>query len=133
MTAIEVKELKKALAMDAAVAAEFPASLAWLEPEEWKNYMASGVRSPLYRSFTDRELTAVLTEAANRLGHVPSKKEVFCVYRVFLIQRFGNWPKALIAAGLKLPKADRKAIRKRARREAEQRPRRMASIGGEGA
>lgn len=110
MTASEANALKQALAMDAAVAAEFPSTMAWLEPEEWKEYMGAGIRSPLYRSFTDRELTAVLTEAADRLGHVPNKKEVFCVYRVFLIQRFGNWPKALIAAGLKLPKADRRRL-----------------------
>ncbi len=49
------------------------------------------------------KLLAVLRETAARLGRNPSKKEVFCVYRVFLIQRFGNWPRALTAAGLKRP------------------------------
>lgn len=99
----EVLRLKQALALDAANAAGDRESTAWLEPEQWKNYMGKETRKALYGAFPDEELLAVLRETAAQLGRNPSKKEVFCVYRVFLIQRFGNWPRQLSAAGLKRP------------------------------
>ena len=57
-------------------------------------YMGKQTRGELYAAFSDEELLSILREAAGRLGRNPSKKEVFCVYRIFLIERFGNWPKA---------------------------------------
>lgn len=104
----EVRQLKRALALDAAKAAWDMEGIAWLEPEQWRDYMGKNVRGALYNAFSDGELLAVLKGTADRLGRNPSKKEVFCVYRVFLIERFGNWPKALVAAGLKAPRRQRR-------------------------
>ncbi len=58
----------------------------------------------LYASFTDEELLGMLRTAAAELGHVPSQKEIFCVYRAYIRRRFRNWPGALRAAGLKAPR-----------------------------
>ena len=74
----EVLRLKQALALDAANAAGDRESTAWLEPEQWKNYMGKETRKALYGAFPDEELLAVLRETAARLGRNPSKKEVFC-------------------------------------------------------
>ena len=78
------------------------------------------------------ELLAVLRETAARLGRNPSKKEVFCVYRVFLIQRFGNWPRALTAAGLKRPREQRRADNRRRNEEALRR-RKAQELSGQAA
>ena len=55
-------------------------------------------------SLSDDELLGILRETAAEIGHNPSKKDVFCVYRVFILRRFEKWPWALVAAGLKEPK-----------------------------
>ena len=55
----------------------------------------------VYESFSDEELKGILTQAFERLGRCPSQKEIYCVYRMYIRQRFGNWPWALQAAGLK--------------------------------
>ena len=104
----EVRQLKRALALDAKKAAGDMAGIAWLEPGQWRDYMGKKACGELYDAFSDGELLAILKETAERLGRNPSKKEVFCVYRVFLIERFGNWPKALVAAGLKRPRRERR-------------------------
>lgn len=104
----EIRQLKQALARDAAEAAHRPENAVWLEPERWVAYMGQKTRGALCASFSDEELSSILRETAGRLGRNPSKKEVFCVYRVFLIERFGNWPKALAAAGLKRPRRERR-------------------------
>ena len=104
----EIRQLKQALVQDAAEAAHRPENAVWLEPEHWMTYMGKKTRGALCASFSDEELLSILRETAGRLGRNPSKKEVFCVYRVFLIERFGNWPKALVAAGLKRPRRERR-------------------------
>ena len=43
----EVLRLKQALALDAANAAGDRESTAWLEPEQWKNYMGKETRKAL--------------------------------------------------------------------------------------
>lgn len=128
----EVLRLKQVLALDAANAAGDRESTAWLEPEQWKNYMGKETRKALYGAFPDEELLAVLRETAARLGRNPSKKEVFCVYRVFLIQRFGNWPRALTAAGLKRPREQRRADNRRRNEEALRR-RKAQELSGQAA
>jgi hypothetical protein len=75
----------------------------WIEPHLWSEYMGEDGRR-LYHSFTDEELLNILRLAAEELGHAPSQKEVFCVYRSFIRRRFANWPAALRTAGLKAPK-----------------------------
>ena len=60
----EVLRLKQALALDAANAAGDRESTAWLEPEQWKNYMGKETRKALYGAFPDEELLAVLRETA---------------------------------------------------------------------
>ena len=108
MRAEEVHRLKCALEADARTAAGSPESNTWLEPEQWKRYMGKGIHMTLYSSFSDEELLTILKAAAEHLGRNPNKKDVFCVYRVFLIRRFGNWPRALAAAGLKRPREQRR-------------------------
>lgn len=105
----EISQLKQTLSQEAAEAAERPESAVWLEPEQWSAYMGKQVHGELSAAFSNEELLSILREAADRLGRNPSKKEVFCVYRVFLIERFGNWPRALIAAGLKAPRKERRS------------------------
>ena len=52
-------------------------------------------------SFSDEELLDIIRREAESLGKIPSQRDVFCVYRDFIRRRFGNWVKALRAAGLK--------------------------------
>ncbi len=78
----------------------------WIDPHLWSLYMGKAGRL-LYASFSDEELLDILRFAANELGHVPSQKEIFCVYRSYIRRRFTNWPTALRAAGLKAPKVKR--------------------------
>ena len=124
---VSIQQQKARLHADAMAVLADRGSPAWLEAERWPQYMGRGLREPLYRAFSDEELMDVLRCAADTLGHLPSKKEVFCVYRAFLLQRFQNWPKALVAAGLKPPKKQRRAAnRLRAERSAAERKRRQA-------
>ena len=88
MRSSEIRQLKQALVQDAAEAAHRPENAVWLEPELWVTYMGKKTRGALCASFSDEELLSILRETAGRLGRNPSKKEVFCVYRVFLIERF---------------------------------------------
>lgn len=123
----ELRQRKMRLHGDAAKAMEDQASPAWLDTEVWPQYMTRDVRDALYHAFTDEELKDILRTVAAALGHLPSKKEVFCVYRTFILQRFQNWPKALVAAGLKPPKKQRRAAnRLRMERSAAERERRRA-------
>ena len=84
----------------------------WIDPHLWRQYMGEDGRR-LYRSFTDEELLDVLRQIARELGHTPSQKDVFCVYRSYIRRRFTNWPTALRAAGLKLPKLNKKGVSRR--------------------
>ncbi|QIB69652.1 hypothetical protein Ami103574_10100 [Aminipila butyrica] len=54
----------------------------------------------VYSSFSDEALCQVLIQKTKELGHVPAQKELYWIYRIYIKKRFGNWPKALIAAGL---------------------------------
>lgn len=54
-----------------------------------------------YESLEDECLLRLLRERAKELDHSPSQKEVFWVLREYLRKRFGKWPYALEAAGLK--------------------------------
>ena len=75
----------------------------WTEIRLWREYMGKPGRK-LYASFSDEELLDILRRTAAELGHVPSQKEVFCVYRSYIRRRFTNWPTACRAANLKAPK-----------------------------
>lgn len=78
----------------------------WVDPQKWSKYTGPAGQK-LYQSFTDDELLDIIRREAVVLGHVPSQREVFCVYRDYIRRRFGNWVKALGAAGLREPKQKR--------------------------
>ena len=89
----------------------------WLDTAAWPQYMESGTRERLYRSHSDKELKDVLHAAAGRLGRLPNKRDVFCVYRFFIIRRYGNWPRSLVAAGLKAPRRQRRLANRQREQE----------------
>nr|WP_315020823.1 hypothetical protein [uncultured Aminipila sp.] len=60
----------------------------------------SGKGKVVYSNFSDEDLCQILKVKAKELGYVPAQKEVYWLYRIYIKRRFGNWPKALIAAGL---------------------------------
>ena len=70
--------------------------------EQYREYLPD---KPLGRaicmSYGKEELSAVLLECAQRLGHAPAQHEVFPLYRAYIKQRFGTWPAALRSAGLR--------------------------------
>ena len=102
----EILRLKKQLEYDAkSIKCDpmFVQRADWIDPQKWSMYMGKTGRM-LYSSFSDRELLDILRTEHITLGRVPSQRDVFCVYRDFIRRRFGNWVKALRAAGLKEPK-----------------------------
>lgn len=121
MRSREIIRLKQALSQTAAEESGKTEDAGWMEPSQWIMFMGKQARRELYAAFSNEELLSILRETAERLGHNPSKKEVFCVYRVFLIERFGNWPKALVAAGLKRPRKERREANRRREIEAMRR------------
>ena len=121
MRSREIIRLKQALSQTAAEESGKTEDAGWMEPSQWIMFMGKQARGELYAAFSNEELLSILRETAERLGHNPSKKEVFCVYRVFLIERFGNWPKALVAAGLKRPRKERREANRRREIEAMKR------------
>lgn len=69
--------------------------------------LSSGLGRAVYASYSDEDLLAVLHDAASRLGRAPTQDEVFSLYRIYLKARFGTWPGALRAAGMRrLPTPD---------------------------
>ena len=104
----ELQQIKSQLAQDCARTKEKrrtePDCMEWGSQECWRQYCGHGIGTVLYRAFSDDELLGILRETAAEIGHNPSKKDVFCVYRVFILRRFEKWPWALVAAGLKEPK-----------------------------
>lgn len=69
--------------------------------------LSSGLGRAVYASYSDEDLLAVLHDAASRLGRAPTQNEVFSLYRIYLKARFGTWPAALKAAGMRrLPMPD---------------------------
>lgn len=103
--AVQMKKVQ--LARDAVQWEEQQDAPEWADAAQWPQYMGKGMRENLYRSLSDQDLKDVLCAASHRLGRLPNKKDVFCVYRFFIIRRYGNWPKALVAAGLKRPRRER--------------------------
>lgn len=108
---------KALLAVDALSAKKNKCSPAWLDATQWDHYTVREIRAPLYHSFSDEELLDMIRREAEELGRLPCKKDIFCVYREFIIWRFKNWPSALEAAGLRASRAERHA----GFREAEER------------
>ncbi|SHH98917.1 hypothetical protein SAMN02745823_01798 [Sporobacter termitidis DSM 10068] len=109
-TSEHIRRLRRKLTEDAARAGEAvdgSCRREWIDPHLWRQYMGEAGRR-LYNSFTDEELLDILRLTAAELGHTPSQKEIFCVYRAYIRRRFTNWPTALRAAGLKAPKQKRR-------------------------
>lgn len=110
---------KERLRMDAEQVAADTSSSKWLDLSEWPQYTEKHIHARLYEEFSDQELLEILREAANRIGRLPNKKDVFCIYRVFIQRRFGNWPRAQTAAGLRPPVDERRARTRRRHQENE--------------
>lgn len=71
------------------------------ESPVWKTYShTSVIGKQVYQSFSDEELLEVLRQTAEALGHSPSQKEIFWVWREYIRLRFGKWPYALKLADL---------------------------------
>lgn len=102
----DITELRRRLAEDAQQAEESAHGLEWVNPQFWKQYMGKDGKR-LYSSFSDDELLELLRQAAARMKHPPTQRDIFCVYRSYIRRRFTNWPTALRAAGLKPPKEKR--------------------------
>ena len=69
--------------------------------------LSGGLGRAVYASYSDADLLAVLHDVASRLGRAPTQNEVFPLYRIYLKARFGTWPAALKAAGMRrLPMPD---------------------------
>lgn len=61
----------------------------------------AGLGRAVCASYSDQELLDVLRDSAECLGRAPTQNEVFFLYRCYLKARFGNWPSALRAAGMR--------------------------------
>lgn len=69
--------------------------------------LSSGLGRAVYASYSDEALLDVLRASAARIGRAPTQSEVFSLYRIYLKARFGTWPAALRAAGMRrLPTPD---------------------------
>ncbi|MGB8453678.1 MAG: hypothetical protein WCD89_15305 [Anaerocolumna sp.] len=62
--------------------------------------LSSSSGKQLYKSLSDQQLLHVITVIAKEVGHSPSQKEVFWIWREYIKLRFKKWPYALSAAGL---------------------------------
>ena len=60
-----------------------------------------GIGRAVYLSYSDPELLDLLRSRQQQLGRAPAQKEVFFLYRSYLKARFGTWPAALRAAGMR--------------------------------
>lgn len=103
----DIRLLRRSLCEDAErarVGSSEQCRMEWVDPHLWSQYMGEAGKR-LYASYSDEELLDILRDTANELGHIPSQREIFCVYRSFIRRRFGNWPSALRVAGLKMPKS----------------------------
>lgn len=101
----EIEELRRQLRADAEKAKSECSveQQTWIDPMKWSCYTGPAGKD-LYESFSDEELLDLIRQEMNLLGRVPAQREVFCVYRDYIRRRFGNWVKALRAAGLREPK-----------------------------
>ena len=69
--------------------------------------LSGGLGRAVYESYSDEALLDILRDTAQRIGRVPTQSEVFSLYRIYLKARFGTWPAALRAAGMRrLPMPD---------------------------
>lgn len=69
--------------------------------------LSSGLGRAVYASYSDEELLDILRDTALQIGRAPTQKDVFSLYRIYLKARFGTWPAALKAAGMRqLPVPD---------------------------
>lgn len=70
--------------------------------QEYREYAPD---KPLGRAICEsyplEALTDILSERAEELGRAPVQREIFPLYRAYLKRRFGTWPAALRAAGLR--------------------------------
>ena len=69
--------------------------------------LSSGLGRAVYASYSDEELLDILRGTALQIERAPTQRDVFSLYRIYLKARFGTWPAALKAAGMRqLPVPD---------------------------
>ena len=69
--------------------------------------LSSSLGMAVYSSYSNGDLLDVLRDTASRMGRAPTQGEIFFLYRTYLKARFGTWPAALRAAGMRrLPAPD---------------------------
>lgn len=96
----DINKYKSDLQLEADKAAEEGNLEYNLESQEHKELMnkykiKSIIGKAIYESFSDEELCGYIRKRAKELNHVPTQKEVYWIYHMYIKHRFGNWPKAL--------------------------------------
>ena len=76
--------------------------------------ISSPVGRSIYESFSDDELKEILIKFHTNNGRCPAQKEIYLIYKHYIRLRFGNWPRALQAVGLREKKHE--TVRKRSGR-----------------
>lgn len=103
---IELEEIKKyraeleVLASKAAESGDLEFNLESAEHKELMGiYKIKSIQGKeIYENLSDEELCDYIRNRARELDHVPTQKEVYWIYHMYIKHRFGNWPKALKAA-----------------------------------
>ena len=101
LTGAELEQYKKQLKQLAEKAATDKTLEDFSSPELEPFKLASPVGRCLYESFSEEELKGILIEFHSANNRNPTQKDIFIIYKQYIRARFGNWPWALQAAGLK--------------------------------
>ncbi|QAT42487.1 homing endonuclease associated repeat-containing protein [Aminipila luticellarii] len=93
----EYKKTLEHLASEAAACGELEHDLESPKHKELMNIykIKSATGRVIYNSFSDEELCDYIRKRAKEIDHVPTQKEVYWIYHMYIKHRFGNWPKAL--------------------------------------
>lgn len=72
-----------------------------VESDIYKKFSLSSISGKrFYKNLSDEQLIHVIIDISKEIGHSPSQKETYWVWREYIKLRFKKWPYALVAAGL---------------------------------